>query len=60
MYDALLVALGVVVSLGVLGIVYYVSQTPRRPGGKRRLASSSGERDDPTKHWPGGDPGSLP
>lgn len=60
MYDAFLIALGLGVSLSILAVVFYVSQTPRRPGRKGWLASSSGERDDPTKHWPGGDPGSLP
>lgn len=58
MSEALLVVLGAVVGLSALVGVFYLSQTPRRPGRRRWLASASGERDDPTKHWPG-DPSSL-
>lgn len=59
MSDALLVALGIAVSLGLLAAVFYLSQIPRPLGRRRWLASASGEHDDPTKHWPG-DPNSLP
>lgn len=59
MYEALLVVIGVAVALVVLAAVFYLSQKPRRLGRRRWLASASGERDDPTKHWPG-DPNSMP
>ena len=50
MYDILLVALGVVMGLGLLAMVFYLAPTPRRLGRKGWLASASGERDGPTKH----------
>lgn len=58
MHNALLVVIGVVVALAVLAAVFYLSQMPRRLGRRRWQASASGERDDPTKHWPG-DPNSM-
>lgn len=59
MYDDLLLVTGVAVALPVLAAVFYLSQKPRALGRRRWFASASGERDDPTKHWPG-DPNSMP